>query len=90
MGTAISPRGASRSIAFRSLREGTHHVFAEHNFIDKLVRLIGTPKCPALIDVRTDEDDSKPTRTLFPSAVHCASDKLEDWAERISADSLPS
>ena len=24
--------------------------------IDKLARLIGTPKCPVIVDVRTDED----------------------------------
>jgi hypothetical protein len=24
--------------------------------VEKLVRLVGTPYCPALIDVRTDED----------------------------------
>ena len=49
--------------------------------IDKLVRLIGTPKCPVLVDVRAQDDfDADPH--LIPSSIHCASDKLEDWPER--------
>jgi rhodanese-related sulfurtransferase len=48
--------------------------------IDKLVRLIGTPKCPMLVDVRPQEDfEADPY--LIPSSIHCASNKLEDWAE---------
>lgn len=39
--------------------------------VDKLARLIGTPKCPALIDVRTDEDLAADPR-LVPGAVHRA------------------
>ena len=35
---------------------------------DKLARLIGTPKCPALIDVRTDEDFAADPR-LIPGAI---------------------
>jgi hypothetical protein len=35
---------------------------------EKLFRLLGTPKCPALIDVRRDEDFSilRPTGTALP------------------------
>ncbi len=48
--------------------------------IDKLVRLIGTPKCPVLIDVRgQDEFDADPH--LIPSSIRWASDKLEDRPE---------
>ena len=36
--------------------------------VDKLARLIGTPNCPALIDVRTDEDFAADPR-LIPGAV---------------------
>jgi rhodanese-related sulfurtransferase len=35
---------------------------------DKLARLIGTPKTPVLIDVRTDEDFAADPR-LIPGAV---------------------
>ena len=28
--------------------------------VDKLARLIGTPKCPAIVDVRIDEDFVQP------------------------------
>jgi hypothetical protein len=34
--------------------------------IDRLVRLVGTPHCPALVDVRTD-DDYKTNPLLIPS-----------------------
>jgi rhodanese-related sulfurtransferase len=48
--------------------------------IEKLVRLIGTPKCPTLIDVRAqDEFDAGPH--LIPSSRHCAFEKLEVWNE---------
>jgi rhodanese-related sulfurtransferase len=48
--------------------------------VDKLVRLIGTPKCPLLIDVRP-EDDFEADPHLIPSAARCASDKLGDRPE---------
>jgi rhodanese-related sulfurtransferase len=44
--------------------------------IEKLVRLIGTPKCPTLIDVRAeDEFDADPR--LIPSSRHSVFEKLE-------------
>ena len=48
--------------------------------IDKLIRLIGTPKCPMLVDVR-GQDDFEADPHLIPSSTHCASDKLEDRVE---------
>jgi rhodanese-related sulfurtransferase len=48
--------------------------------IDKLVRLIGSPKCPLLVDVRP-QDDFEADPHLIPSAIRRASNKLEDWAE---------
>jgi rhodanese-related sulfurtransferase len=36
--------------------------------IDKLVRLVGTPHCPALIDVRTD-DDYRSSPRLIPGSM---------------------
>jgi rhodanese-related sulfurtransferase len=45
--------------------------------IDKLVRLIGTPKCPMLVDVRPQKDFEADPH-LIPSAIHCALDRLED------------
>jgi hypothetical protein len=35
---------------------------------EKLARLIGTPKCPALVDVRSDDDFATEPR-LIPGAV---------------------
>jgi hypothetical protein len=36
--------------------------------IDKLARLIGTPKCPVLIDVQTEDDFAADPR-LIPGAI---------------------
>jgi rhodanese-related sulfurtransferase len=45
---------------------------------DKLLRLIGTPQCPAIIDVRTDEDfDARPF--LIPGAVRRKYEFVEGW-----------
>jgi rhodanese-related sulfurtransferase len=46
---------------------------------EKLARLIGTPKCPALIDVRTDDDFSADPR-LVPGSVRRPSDTAFEWA----------
>jgi rhodanese-related sulfurtransferase len=48
--------------------------------IDKLVRLIGTPKCPTLIDVRA-QDDFNSDPHLIPSSRHCPFEKLEVCSE---------
>ena len=46
---------------------------------EKLVRLIGTPKCPALVDVRADDEFSADPR-LVPGSVRRSSDAVGDWA----------
>jgi rhodanese-related sulfurtransferase len=46
---------------------------------DKLARLIGTPRCPALIDVCTDEDFACDPR-LVPGAVRRPWAAVADWA----------
>jgi hypothetical protein len=46
---------------------------------EKLARLIGTPKCPALIDVRADDDFVSDTR-LIPGAVRRPSASVDEWA----------
>ena len=47
--------------------------------IDKLVRLVGTPHCPALIDVRTD-DDYKTNPCLIPSSMRRPHADPSAWA----------
>jgi rhodanese-related sulfurtransferase len=54
--------------------------------VDKLVRLIGTPKCPALIDVRTDDDFTADPR-LIPGAVRRPYGSMEIWAGEFSSRS---
>jgi rhodanese-related sulfurtransferase len=54
--------------------------------VDKLARLVGTPKCPALIDVRCDDDfDADPH--LIPSAVRRLSDEAESWGPSLNSRS---
>jgi rhodanese-related sulfurtransferase len=47
--------------------------------VDKLVRLIGTPKAPVVIDVRTDEDFAA-TPLLIPSALRRPWADVATWA----------
>ncbi|WP_319290417.1 rhodanese-like domain-containing protein [Sphingobium sp.] len=47
--------------------------------IDKLVRLVGTAKGPAIIDVRTDEDFAADAR-LIPGAVRRPWAEVANWA----------
>jgi rhodanese-related sulfurtransferase len=47
--------------------------------IDKLARLIGTPKCPVLIDVQTNEDFAADPR-LIPSAIRRPWSQASEWA----------
>ena len=54
--------------------------------IDKLARLVGTPNCPALIDVRTDEDFAADPR-LIPGALRRAHSSVEAWGSALSGRS---
>lgn len=54
--------------------------------VDKLARLVGTPKCPILIDVRIDEDFKKCPR-LIPGSVERSYDKVSDWAQQLRGSS---
>jgi len=53
---------------------------------DKLARLIGTPKTPVLIDVRTDEDFAADPR-LIPGAVRHSHQNAADWSSEYSGGS---
>lgn len=46
---------------------------------EKLARLIGTPKCPVLIDVRTEEDFAADPR-MVPGSVKRSHGDIGDWA----------
>ena len=54
--------------------------------VDKLSRLVGTPGCPALIDVRTAEDFAAAPR-LVPGSVRRPHEGVDDWAGAIRARS---
>jgi rhodanese-related sulfurtransferase len=46
--------------------------------VDKLARLIGTPNCPALVDVRTDDDYKADTR-LIPGSIRRSHADVSAW-----------
>ena len=54
--------------------------------IDKLARLFGTPGCPSLIDVRTDEDFSADPR-LLPGSIRRLHASVPDWSGKLEASS---
>lgn len=54
--------------------------------VDKLSRLFGTPSCPALIDVRTDEDYAA-DRRLVPGSVRRPHASASDWSSTLDASS---
>src|SRR5258706_5937661 len=47
--------------------------------IDKLNRLIGTPACPAIVDIRSDTEFAATPR-LIPGAVRRSVAAIEQWA----------
>ena len=47
--------------------------------VDKLLRLIGTPHCPAIVDVRTDEDFAA-NPVLIPGSVRRRFELVETWS----------
>jgi rhodanese-related sulfurtransferase len=49
---------------------------------DKLFRLIGTPNCPAIIDVRPDGAG------LIPASMRRAADKVAEWGSTVGTDSV--
>ncbi|MCB8822504.1 chromate resistance protein ChrB domain-containing protein [Microvirga rosea] len=55
--------------------------------IDKLARLIGTPKCPVLIDIQTDEDFAADPR-LIPGAIRRPWKAVSDWAHEFTGRSV--
>jgi rhodanese-related sulfurtransferase len=50
---------------------------------DKLVRLVGTSKCPAIIDVRTDNEVAADSR-LVPSSLRRDAAHVAEWAEEFT------
>jgi rhodanese-related sulfurtransferase len=54
---------------------------------DKLARLVGTPKCPAVVDVRTEEDFATDPR-LIPGSVRRPYDDAPNWGREFSGRSV--
>jgi rhodanese-related sulfurtransferase len=54
---------------------------------DKLARLIGTPRCPELVDVRLDEDfDFEPL--LVPGSIRLSHVSVAEWSNRFQGRSV--
>ena len=54
---------------------------------DKLGRLIGTPGCPILVDVRTDADFAADP-TLIPTAIRRSHQNVAEWASLYTGKSV--
>lgn len=54
---------------------------------DKLARLVGTPKCPVLIDVRTDEDFAADPR-FVPGALRRSFSEVTNWSHEFTGRSV--
>jgi rhodanese-related sulfurtransferase len=54
---------------------------------EKLARLIGTPKCPLLIDVRTDDDFASDPR-LIPGSRRRPFATVQDWSHEFTGHSV--
>ena len=54
--------------------------------VEKLARLIGTPKCPVIIDVRSEEDFAADPR-MIPGALHRRHAAVPDWAHEFKGRS---
>lgn len=46
--------------------------------VENLLRLAGTPKCPAIVDVEPDDDCADPR--IVPTAVRRSYASVADWA----------
>jgi rhodanese-related sulfurtransferase len=53
---------------------------------DKLARLVGTPRCPALIDVRSNDDFGSNPR-LIPGSIRKTHSNVSEWAGEFAAHS---
>ncbi len=54
---------------------------------EKLARLIGTPKCPAIVDVRTDDDFAIDPR-IVPAAIRRRHVNVEQWVAAYAGRSV--
>jgi rhodanese-related sulfurtransferase len=53
---------------------------------DKLARLVGTPRCPVLIDIRSKDDFSSNPR-LIPGSIQKTHSDVSDWAAEFAGQS---
>ncbi len=54
--------------------------------VDKFERLVGTPKCPIVIDVRTDQEFAADQR-LIPSSLRRPANRVAEWANEFAGRS---
>src|SRR5438876_1099063 len=87
MGTAISPRGDMPK--HRVLLHLGGRTMSSFNSInsEKLARLIGTPKCTAVIDVRSEEDFAADPR-LIPGSLYRRYADVPEWASEFAGRSV--
>ena len=89
MGIAISPRGDMPKHRIRFWKFNGCIAMSSFNAIsvEKLARLMGTPQCPALIDVSTDEDFAADPH-LLPGAIRRPYGTVPEWAHEFAGRSV--
>src|ERR1700687_4741500 len=73
-----SPHEATAEASRPALSKGRAMSSINAISAEKLARLIGTPKCPALVDVRTDET-SPPDPRLIPGSIRRPATDPSGW-----------
>jgi rhodanese-related sulfurtransferase len=85
MGKAVSPRGDMPKHRVPPAKGRTMSSVTTIT-VEKLARLVGTPKCPAVVDVRAEEDFAADPR-LIPGAVRRPHDAAPAWAGELPGGS---
>lgn len=80
---------ADSSWSFSRVQEHgrTRYAIPHHDFSRQAYRLIGTPNCPALIDVSTDEDFASDPR-LIPCSARRPDINVREWGASIAHQSV--
>lgn len=55
--------------------------------LEQLARLVGTPKCPVLVDVRMDDDFAADPR-LLPGALRRSHENVRQWAQEFGSGAV--
>src|ERR1700730_1941303 len=82
MGISDLPTRRHAQVSRPALLQGRAMSSINSISVEKLARLIGTPKCPVLVDVRTDEDYTLSPH-LLPGSIRRPYGDVAQWATEL-------